>query len=129
MIVYFSTKSENTKRFVERFDIPNIRIPLNTESDCVIIDKPFVLVTPTYGGGYTKGSVPKQVIRFLNVEQNRKYIKGVISTGNTNFGNAFCLAGSIISEKCNVPNIASIELFGTKEDAQLLTKIIKELTQ
>jgi protein involved in ribonucleotide reduction len=129
MIVYFSTKSENTKRFVERFDIPNIRIPLNTESDRVIIDKPFVLVTPTYGGGYTKGAVPKQVIRFLNVEQNRKYIKGVISTGNTNFGNAFCLAGSIISEKCNVPNIASIELFGTKEDAQLLTKIIKELTQ
>lgn len=129
MIVYFSTKSENTKRFVERFDIPNVRIPLNKEQEELIIDQPFVLVTPTYGGGHTKGAVPKQVIQFLNVEQNRQYIKGVISTGNTNFGNAFCLAGSIISEKCNVPNIASIELFGTKEDAQLLTKIIKELTQ
>ena len=129
MIVYFSTKSENTKRFVERFDIPNARIPLNKEQEELIIDQPFVLVTPTYGGGYQKGAVPSQVIKFLNNEQNRQFIKGVISTGNTNFGNGFCLAGSIISEKCKVPNIASIELFGTKEDAELLTNIIKELTK
>ncbi len=64
-----------------------------------------MLVTPTYGGGQgkgeEKGAVPKQVIRFLNAEQNRSLIRGVISAGNTNFGEHFCLAGEIISRKCS----------------------------
>jgi Protein involved in ribonucleotide reduction len=45
---------------------------------------PFYLVTPTYGGGSHKGAdVPKQVIRFLNEESNRKLLRGVIASGNT----------------------------------------------
>ena len=83
-------------------------------------DEPFVLVTPTYGGGQgrdeERGAVPKQVIRFLNVEQNRTLIRGVIAAGNTNFGDAFCAAGDIISRKCHVPHLYRLELFGTSED-------------
>lgn len=128
MIVFFSTKSSNTKRFVERLNLPYIQIPLNTnEIDDIIIDRDFVLITPTYGGGYLKGSVPKQVIKFLNSSHNRNHLKGVISTGNRNFGSAFCLAGKIISEKCSVPNIASVELFGTKEQAEQVKKDILNL--
>lgn len=130
MIVFFSTKSGNTKRFVERFNVESIQIPLDIDKiDELDIKSNFVLVTPTYGGGYKKGAVPKQVIRFLNKKENRLKIKGVISTGNTNFGNAFCLAGSIISEKCNIPNLASIELFGSIEDVSYLEPLILELTK
>lgn len=130
MIVFFSTKSGNTKRFVERFNVESIQIPLDIDKiDDLDIKSNFVLVTPTYGGGYEKGAVPKQVIRFLNKKENRLKIKGVISTGNTNFGNAFCLAGSIISEKCNIPNMASIELFGSMEDVSYLEPLILELTK
>lgn len=126
LIVYFSTKSRNTHRFVTKLGIQSIEIQHEPKND-LFVDEPFVLVTPTYGGGYAKGAVPPAVIRFLNEESNRNKLIGVVSTGNRNFGNAFCQAGSIISEKCNVPNIASIELFGNKEDVEFTRQAILSL--
>lgn len=119
LLVYFSSISGNTARFIEKLGMPAVRIPLQGDEP-LVIDEPFVLVTPTYGGGRgrgeEKGAVPKQVIRFLNAERNRQLIRGVISAGNTNFGESFGLAGDIISRKCNVPHLYRLELFGTPED-------------
>ncbi len=120
LIVYFSSISGNTKRFVEKLGLENERIPLYSNEEPLVVNEPFVLVTPTYGGGQgrgeEKGAVPKQVIRFLNDENNRNLLRGVISAGNTNFGEAYCLAGEIISRKCQVPHLYRVELFGTQED-------------
>ncbi|MBN8206851.1 class Ib ribonucleoside-diphosphate reductase assembly flavoprotein NrdI [Microbacterium esteraromaticum] len=120
LLVFFSSVSGNTARFIEKLDLPARRIPLLRTDEPLIIDEPFVLVTPTYGGGQgrgvEKGAVPKQVIRFLNDERNRRNIRGVISAGNTNFGDAFCLAGEVISRKCNVPHLYRFEVFGTQDD-------------
>jgi len=120
LLVFFSSVSGNTARFVEKLGLPATRIPLHPTEPSLVIDEPFVLVTPTYGGGQgrgeEKGAVPKQVIRFLNDERNRRHLRGVISAGNTNFGEHFCLAGEIISRKCDVPHLYRLELFGTPED-------------
>lgn len=120
LLVYFSSVSGNTARFVEKLGVPAQRIPLFSKEEELVIDEPFVLVTPTYGGGAgrdtEKGAVPKQVIRFLNDERNRSNIRGVISAGNTNFGEAFCQAGEIISRKCKVPHLYRLEVFGTQDD-------------
>ena len=115
-LVYFSSVSGNTKRFIEKLGRPAARIPLHARDDALHAEEPFVLVVPTYGGGDGHGAVPKQVIRFLNEEQNRRFIRGVISAGNTNFGEHFCLAGEIISRKCRVPHLYRLEVFGTPED-------------
>lgn len=115
-LVYFSSVSGNTKRFVEKLGIPAQRIPLYSQEEPLVVDEEFVLVVPTYGGGNGRGAVPKQVIKFLNDERNRKHIRGVIGAGNTNFGEAFCLAGDIISAKCQVPHMYKFELFGTPRD-------------
>src|SRR5699024_5848138 len=72
--------------------------------------EPFVLMLPTYGAGKGPGVVPKQVIKFLNVKNNRELIQGVIAAGNTNFYDAYCLAGDIISAKTNVPLMYRFEL-------------------
>ena len=67
-LVYFSTVSENTHRFVQKLGVPATRIPLH---DRIEVDEPYVLVLPTYGGGHVNphstmaGYVPKQVIAFL----------------------------------------------------------------
>ncbi|WP_231916165.1 class Ib ribonucleoside-diphosphate reductase assembly flavoprotein NrdI [Microbacterium karelineae] len=116
MIVYFSSVSGNTERLVEKLGMRAVRIPLHRREDPLEVNEPFVLVTPTYGGGNGEGAVPKQVIRFLNDERNRRWIRGVISTGNTNFGDAYCIAGDIISRKCRVPHLDRVELFGTPDD-------------
>lgn len=126
LIVYFSTKSRNTHRFVSKLNLPLIELPHAPTND-TMVSEPFVLVTPTYGGGYKKGAVPPVVIRFLNEKQNRDNMLGVISTGNTNFGDGFCQAGRIISSKCGVPNIADIELFGTQDDVDKTKEILNDL--
>jgi protein involved in ribonucleotide reduction len=117
-LVYFSSISGNTKRFIEKLGRPATRIPLHAREDALKVEEPYVLVVPTYGGGDGKGAVPKQVIRFLNDEQNRDLIRGVISAGNTNFGTAFGLAGDIIAAKCHVPHLYRFEVFGTPDDVR-----------
>ncbi|MBN9224087.1 MAG: ribonucleotide reductase assembly protein NrdI [Microbacterium sp. SCN 70-27] len=125
LLVYFSSVSGNTARFIEKLGMPALRIPLTAAAPQIEVDEPFVLVTPTYGGGQgrgvEKGAVPKQVIRFLNVEHNRRLLRGVISAGNTNFGEHFCVAGDIISRKCSVPHLYRLELFGTPDDVDRVT--------
>jgi protein involved in ribonucleotide reduction len=126
LLVYFSSVSGNTARFIEKLGARAVRIPLHSTDPALVVDEPYVLVTPTYGGGQGKGvergAVPKQVIRFLNDERNRGLIRGVISAGNTNFGEHFCIAGDIISRKCHVPHLYRLEVFGTPEDVERVSE-------
>ncbi|MFO7689728.1 MAG: class Ib ribonucleoside-diphosphate reductase assembly flavoprotein NrdI [Cryobacterium sp.] len=119
-LVYFSSVSGNTARFVEKLGRPALRIPLHAQDEPLTVTEPYVLCLPTYGGGINGGAVPKQVIRFLNNEHNRSLIRGVIGTGNTNFGEAYCLAGDIIAQKCGVPHLYRIEVFGTPDDVRIV---------
>ncbi|WP_313292129.1 class Ib ribonucleoside-diphosphate reductase assembly flavoprotein NrdI [Rhizobium rhizoryzae] len=115
-LVYFSSTSENTRRFVEKLGRDALRLPIGATDETPRVSAPFVLVTPTYGGGGDKGAVPKPVIRFLNDPDNRSLIRGVIAAGNTNFGEAYGRAGKIIADKCGVPLLYRFELLGTQED-------------
>ncbi|HZW42104.1 MAG TPA: class Ib ribonucleoside-diphosphate reductase assembly flavoprotein NrdI [Agromyces sp.] len=117
-LVYFSSVSGNTERFIGKLGRPAARIPLHARDEALRVDEPYVLVVPTYGGGDGHGAVPKQVIRFLNDPHNRELIRGVISAGNTNFGTAFGLAGDIIAAKCHVPHLYRFEVFGTPDDVR-----------
>lgn len=117
-LVYFSSASENTHRFVAKLGLPAHRIPLHASEPALTVDEPYVLLVPTYGGGNGQGAVPKQVIRFLNDPANRSLIQGVISAGNTNFGPAYCLAGDIVAAKCGVPHLYRFELMGTSDDVE-----------
>ena len=58
-LVYFSSVSENTHRFVEKLELPAIRIPLR---DRIQVDEPYVLVLPTYGGGQPTGPIRTPVV-------------------------------------------------------------------
>ena len=128
-VVYFSSATENTKRFVDRLECDADRIPLLPRDPALAVDRPYVLVVPTYGGGNIKGAVPKQVIKFLNDERNRSWCRGVISAGNTNFGTAFCIAGDIVSHKLKVPHMYKFELLGTAEDVRIVREGLNEFWQ
>lgn len=112
-IIYFSNVSNNTHRFIEKLDLDaNIaRIPVKGEY-LDTPEKPYVLITPTYGNA----GIPIQVRRFLKLGKNRKMLTGVIGSGNTNFGADFAKAAHVISEKCEVPLLYTFELLGTNKD-------------
>lgn len=127
-LVYFSSTSENTKRFVEKLGMKSERIPLHAKDvHDFVINTDSVLVVPTYGGGEDKRAVPVQVIKFLNNPENRKHIKGVIALGNTNFGESYCIAGEIVSQKLQVPLLYRVEILGTPEDVEEVKKRIERL--
>lgn len=128
-LVYFSSATGNTRRFVEKLGLPAERIPLRANDPALHVDYDYVLIVPTYGGGNIKGAVPKQVIKFLNDEGNRSHCLGVISSGNTNFGTAFCLAGDIISAKVGVPHMYKFELLGTADDVSRVHTGLEEFWQ
>jgi len=127
-VVYFSNYSGNTKRLVEKLNGTAIRIPIDgNSSEPTIVTNEYVLIVPTYGGGNERSAIPKQVRQFLNVEQNRSLLRGVIGTGNTNFGDNFCKAADIISRKTGVPIIARVEIFGTDEDVNKIKERLEIL--
>lgn len=115
-IVYFSSTTNNTHRFVEKVGFESERVPVYPKDGFLNVDYDYVLVVPTYGGGKGEGAVPKQIVRFLNDETNRNHCKAVIASGNINFGEHYCLAGKIISNKLQIPYLYSFEMMGMPRD-------------
>lgn len=115
-LVYFSSTSQNTARFVARLGLPALRIPVSPRDAMPEPAGPYVLICPTFADGEGRGAVPKQVIRFLNDPDRRAGLRGVIASGNRNFGATFALAGKVIAEKCNVPVLYRFELAGNELD-------------
>ena len=129
IVVYFSSATGNTRRFVEKLGLPAARIPLLPKDEPLHVTDEYVLVVPTYGGGNIKGAVPKQVIKFLNDPHNRSLCRGVIASGNTNFGQAYCLAGDIIASKLGVPFLYRYELLGTPTDVARVKEGLEDFWQ
>lgn len=123
-IVYFSSVSENTHRFVQRAakqgNLTLRRIPLRRTDTPLRVTNPYLLVTPTYGADDRAGAVPRQVIGFLNDPGNRSLLRGVVSGGNTNFAQDYAIAGDTIARKTGAPLLMRFELLGLPEDVAAL---------
>jgi len=117
LVVYFSNpSSNNTHRFVEKLGVPSLRLPFKKADGTPEVDEPYVLITPTYGAGHAAGAVPASVVRFLNNPINRGLIRGVVASGNTNFGANYARAGKTVAEKCRVPLVHTFEILGMSPD-------------
>ena len=126
LVVYFSSISGNTHKFVEKLHARTQRLPLRTGEDTLVVQEPYVLCVPTYGKPEGAGNVPPQVVKFLNVEENRRNMVGVIGAGNTNFWPLFGIAADIVSAKCDVPVLFKFELMGTPSDVDKVNEGLEE---
>lgn len=60
-LLYFSSASENTHRFIQRLERPALRIPLRPRLEGMIrVNAPYVLLLPSYGGGALNGPYPSR---------------------------------------------------------------------
>lgn len=114
LVVYFS-KTNNVKRFINKTNCVNIE-----GSSELIVDEDFILLTYTTGFG----EVPLDVLKFC--EKNQKYIRGVISSGNKNWGELFGYAADLIADKYNVPILMKFELSGNSHDLEKFNKLVKK---
>src|SRR5699024_12339861 len=103
-IAYFSSVSETTARFVTKLEMDADRLPLRRWDPHLQMTRPFVLITPTYGGGNgNRGAVPKPVIHLLNDPANRELLRGVVAAGNPHFAADYCAAGRLVAAPRQVP--------------------------
>lgn len=120
-LVFYSSRSGNTAKFVARLGMDALRIPISADEPMPAPDQPYVLISPTYADGEGRGAVHPQIIKFLNDPARRALIRGVIASGNWNFGQFYAAAGARIASKCKVPLLYRFELAGTEEDIARVT--------
>lgn len=108
MKIYYYSMTGNTKSFLKRSKFDNYENINSVEE----VNEPFIIAT----GTVKYGEVPLPVINFL--ENNSQYLRGVISSGNRNWGENFAKAGDVIAEKYNVPLIMKFELRGSQKQLE-----------
>ena len=109
MFVYYDSKTGNVQRFIdkikkERPEWSFVKISRDME---ILENGHLVTFTTNFG------EIPNTTEKFLENENNRKYIKSISSSGNMNWGTLFGKAADNIEEKYGIPVLMKFELSGT----------------
>ena len=116
MIVY-SSRTGNCRHIANTLGLRSVEI-----EDGLLVSEPFFLLT------YTDklGEAPETVLKFMN--NNKEHCKGVIASGNTNFGIMnFCGSADTIKRLYSVPVIRKMELRGSSKDFEHIKEEYKKL--
>ena len=115
MIVYAS-RTGNVHYICSQLNLPRIEIYEGLQ-----VTEPYILVTYTDGFG----QVPVIVQGFM--EKNASYCKGVIVSGNRNFGSNFARAGDVLQEQYSIPIIGKLDLRGQSQDYNEIAQAIEKM--
>ena len=91
---------------------------LKVEDGSETVEEDYILFTYTDGFG----DVPYEVDEFL--QSQSEHLKGVVVSGDTGYGEAYCKAGDVIAEQYNVPCLYKVENDGSDEDIEAIKKVI-----
>ena len=110
----------NTRRFVSKFDYPNLEI---TESNCFTeVDQEFIMVVPSY-----EIEVTDIMNDFIETGHNLDYCQGVIGGGNRNFNDLFCFTAKDLALDYDIPLLHEIEFMGSENDVTKVKEIVNNL--
>lgn len=115
MKIVYASRTGNIASIVQQLEKETLEIQSGNET----IDTPYILFT--YTDGY--GDIPYEVETFL--ASNATHLKGVIVSGDTGYGEAYCQAGDKISEQYQVPCLYKVENAGTDEDIAAIKQCIQ----
>lgn len=114
MKIAYASRTGNVESIVGQLGMDSVMISDGSES----VQEPFVLFT--YTDGY--GDVPGEVETFLMA--NSMNMKGVVVSGDTSYGEAYCAAGDKIAEDYDVPCLYKVENAGTDADIEEIKKAL-----
>ena len=109
MFVYYDSKTGNVQRFIDKIkkERPEWSF-VKISGDMEILENGHLVTFTT-----NFGEIPDTTEKFLENENNKKYIKSVSSRGNMNWGTLFGKAADNIEEKYGIPVLMKFELSGT----------------
>ncbi len=118
MRVYYFSRTGNIRRFVKKLDVTTVEATSKT-----VVEEPYVLIMYTTG----IGEVPGAIEAFFNTAENCENLKGLICSGNKNWGVNYCKAADILSRRLNVPVLQKFELSGNVHDVNQCNTILEEI--
>lgn len=108
----FASRTGNVESLVNQLGIEAVHVDNYSQME------PFILFT--YTDGY--GDIPSEVDDFL---QNYGHlIQGVVCSGDTSYGEAYCQAADKISETYGCDILYKVENDGTPEDIEAIKKVL-----
>lgn len=110
-MIAFASRTGNVRYVISKLGLPAFDI-----DDLQAISEPFLLFTYTDG----LGEVPAKVRSFM--ERNGDFCRGVVVSGNSNFGHTFGKAGEVISEQWSIPLVRKLEMRGFGEDYEAIRR-------
>ena len=115
-MIAYASRTGNVRYVVSKLEAEAIEIEEGLQ-----LDKPYLLVTYTDGFG----DIPLKVVHFL--EENRSFCKGVVVSGNSNFGpHVFGRAGDKIAAYYDIPLVRKIELRGYQKDYEAIQQFYEK---
>ena len=115
MLISYYSLTGNIKTFLERSEAKNTLPIINGQE---IINESSILITSSIAFG----ECPPEVLEFT--KNNKMLIKGLIGSGNKNWGYLYCNAVKILHLEYDIPILLQFELTGTAEDILQFNKII-----
>lgn len=121
MKIVFSSRTGNVKKLISKLGLSESSIEIEENTH---MSEDFILFTYTA----QLGQVPEIVDQFLGKNDHHKFCKGVICSGNTNFGmNLFTRAADLINQNYGIPILKRLELAGLPRDVEEIKNILKEI--
>jgi protein involved in ribonucleotide reduction len=117
MLIVYASKTGNIERFVKKTGITSV---LKIIDGSEIISEDFILLTYTTG----IGEVPTEVSTFM--KNNFSKCKGLIGSGNKNWGSSFCNAVTLLHSQYNIPILMRFEMSGNKHDIEKFLSFYKK---
>ena len=110
-MIIFASRTGNVRSIVQK-----LGLPAKDLAEVEKMDEPYLLFTYTDG----LGSVPPIVDQFMTA--NSDLCKGIIVSGNRNFGHAFFgRAGDLLAAQYGIPLIEKVEMRGTPANYEAIT--------
>lgn len=115
-MIAYASRTGNIRTILNKINAPSANIAVHTA-----MNEPFLLFTYTDG----IGQVPAAVNQFMT--ENWQYCKGIIVSGNRNFGHdVFGRAGDILAKRYDVPLVRKLDLQGGKADYEAIEQFYAE---
>lgn len=118
MKIVYASRTGNVESIIGKLGLTDV---LKIESGSEECSEDYIIFT--YTDGY--GDVPAEVDEFLAA--NSDNVKGVVVSGDTGYGEAYCQAGDTISDQYGVPCLYKVENDGTDEDIAKIKEAISSI--